>query len=186
MPLGIDSKPEARFGDRAFLADTGDDIGEHASFGDMIENVIDGEERRSCVLAQFGKHAQAPRLIAAMEVDASEKTASRRPLCQLGQAVNEEGSRSRGRHRDQHLPFAHTENVFESEFAFALLALEIAYRKKPAKPPIGFAVGRISEHFETVVRDEPGSDEKPERPFLRPLWARTMPASCCDRQCRWR
>ena len=46
MALGIDGKPKARFGEGAFLADAGDDIGKRPAFRLMIEHIIEGDERR--------------------------------------------------------------------------------------------------------------------------------------------
>ena len=46
MPFGIDGEPQARFGERAFLAHAGEHVGERPALRRVIENVIDGDERR--------------------------------------------------------------------------------------------------------------------------------------------
>ncbi len=47
MPLGIDGEPQARFGERAFLAHAGEHVGERPALRRVIENVVDGDERRT-------------------------------------------------------------------------------------------------------------------------------------------
>src|SRR5438270_681767 len=109
---------------------------------------------------------QTPWLITAMKMDAGEKCASRRLLCQLRQAVGEDLRSVERRHGDQHLPFADGENVFEGQMTFTFLAFEIAFGQQTAKPPIGLARGGIGDDFETIPGDKPRSDEEPDRSLL--------------------
>ena len=55
MPLGIDGKPQTRLGDGAFLAHAGEHVGERPALRRVIEDVIDGDERRVQALAEFGQ-----------------------------------------------------------------------------------------------------------------------------------
>ena len=77
MAFGIDGEPQARFGQRAFLAHAGEHVGERPAFRRVIENVVDGDERRIEPRAEFGQQAEPARLVAAMIMDAGKKGAAR-------------------------------------------------------------------------------------------------------------
>ncbi len=111
MPLGIDGEPQARLGDGAFLADAGDDVGERPALRRVIEDIVDGDERRAEPLAEFGQQAEPARLVAAMIMHAGEERAARRGAGQSGEARGESVSaRERvslqRRQGDENLPFA--------------------------------------------------------------------------------
>ena len=89
MPLGIDGEAEARFRERAFLADAGDDVGEPAPLRHVVMHVVDGDERRSEPPAELVEEAEAARLVAAMAMDAREEDAPRSLLRETGEAVGE-------------------------------------------------------------------------------------------------
>ena len=76
MPFGIDGKPQARFGKRAFFAHAGEHVGERPAFRRVIENIVDGDERRAEAFAEFGQKAEPARLVAAMIMRAGEKGAA--------------------------------------------------------------------------------------------------------------
>ena len=92
MPLGIDGKPQARFGKRAFLADAGEHVGERPALRRVIGDVVDGDERRVHALAEFGQEAEPARFVAAMIMDAGEERAARRRAGQSREAFGESGS----------------------------------------------------------------------------------------------
>src|ERR1700683_1207782 len=76
MPLCIDGEPEARLGDGAFLADAGDDIAKRPAFRHMIGNVVDGDERRARVRAEFSQKSEPARFVATVIMDAGEEGAA--------------------------------------------------------------------------------------------------------------
>ena len=55
MPLGIDGEPKASLAESAFLAHAGEHIGKRQALRRMIENVVDGDQRRIRSLAEFGQ-----------------------------------------------------------------------------------------------------------------------------------
>src|SRR5579862_1773160 len=89
MAFGIDGEPQARFADRAFLANAGDDVGERPPCRHVIKHIIDGDERRAEPFTEFSKEPKPARLIAAIIVDAGEKGAARCGVCKDGEAENE-------------------------------------------------------------------------------------------------
>src|SRR5882762_1603998 len=137
MPLGIDREPKTRFRDRAFLADTSDDVGELPALGHVIVHVIDGDERRARALPELVEEAKPARFIAAMAVRASEKHALRRGFRQCRKPLGKSGRKVVGRQTDEHLAFGGRQDVVEAEMAFALLGLAVALREQPAESPIG-------------------------------------------------
>ena len=89
MAFGIDGKPQARFGNGAFLADAGEDVGERPALRRVIGDVVDGDERRMKALAELGQKPEPARLVAAMIMDAGEEGAARRGAGQGGEALDE-------------------------------------------------------------------------------------------------
>src|SRR5215467_6268596 len=75
MSFGIGGEPEACFGDGAFLADAGDDIGERPALRRVIMDVVDRDERRAGTPAELIKKAEAAWLVAAIAMHAGEKCA---------------------------------------------------------------------------------------------------------------
>ena len=99
------------------------DIGERPALRRVIEDVIDGDERRMQALAEFGQQAEPARFVAAMIMDAGEESAARRraakaerrsvkPLAPCLPRLRGRERRQR-RERDEHLAFARGENLLE-------------------------------------------------------------------------
>ena len=61
---------QARLGDRAFFADAGRHIAERPALGNMVEDIVDGNERRAVPFAEFGEASETARLVATVAVDA--------------------------------------------------------------------------------------------------------------------
>ena len=57
-------------------------------------HVVDGDERRTRALAEFGKQAEAARLVAAIAMHAGEEAAPRRRLGERGEALVKAGDSS--------------------------------------------------------------------------------------------
>ena len=55
VPFGIDGEPQAGFGECAFFPHAGEHIGERPALRCVIENVVDGDERRAEAAAEFGQ-----------------------------------------------------------------------------------------------------------------------------------
>ena len=89
MPLGIDGEPEAGLGQRAFLADAGDDVAERPALRRVIMHVVDGDERRIVPLAKLGQQTEPARLVAAMVMRAGEERAAGRCASQSREALGE-------------------------------------------------------------------------------------------------
>ena len=87
MPFGIDGEPQAGFGERAFFAHAGEHVGERPALRRVIENVVDGDERRAEPGAEFGQKTEPARLVAAMIMHAGEEGAAGRGAGQGGEAV---------------------------------------------------------------------------------------------------
>ena len=206
MPLGIDGEPKARFGKRAFFADAGEHVGERPALRRVIGNVIDGDERRTEPLAEFGQQAEPARLVAAMIMHAGEERAARRRADQSGEAFGEsvisalprkrESRRSRFAGRANTVGGGNAMNIWPSlaprisskvRWHSPFLALRLPVGEEPAEPAIGLAIGRIGQHLETVDGHEPRADEKLDV-FCFSLRHRRAPRrqSCCGRRCRWR
>jgi len=154
MTLGIGIEPEARFADGAFLADAGDDIGKRPPLGHVIMNVIEGDERCAVLACAIGEPGETLLLIALMKMDGAEEDALRGCFHKLCKMRKEGRVELGGRQGDQHLPFARGPDLGESDMALGLLCPPVAFRQQTAEAAIGIAVGRISEHFETVGRHQ--------------------------------
>ncbi len=74
---------------RAFLADAGEHVEERPALRRVIENVIDGDERRIEALAELGQQTEPARLVAAMIMNAGEERAPGRCVRQGGEAFGE-------------------------------------------------------------------------------------------------
>ena len=75
MAFGIDGKSQARFGNGAFFANAGQDVGKRPAFRRVIDDVVDCDQRCMNSLAEFGQRAKPARLVATMIMDAGEKGA---------------------------------------------------------------------------------------------------------------
>src|SRR5579885_1008822 len=76
VALGIDAEPEARFGERAFLADAGDHVGEWPALRGVIEHIVDGDERGADLRAEFVEQVEPARFVAAMIMNAGKEGAA--------------------------------------------------------------------------------------------------------------
>src|SRR5580704_170068 len=121
MPLGIDGEPEAGLGQRAFLADAGDDIAERPALRRVIMHVVDGDERRAEPFAELGQQAEPPRLVAAMIMNAGEEGAAGRCASQSREALDESVCKLFRRQSNKNLAFAGIQNLLEGQVAFAFL-----------------------------------------------------------------
>jgi hypothetical protein len=91
VALGIDGEPQAGLRNRAFLADAGDDVGERAAFGRVVEHVVDGDEGSADARAQLVEPAEPTRLVAAIAVHAGDEGAARRGARERGEPLGERG-----------------------------------------------------------------------------------------------
>ena len=87
MPLGIGREPEAGFGDGAFLADAGEDVGERPALRHVIMHIVDGDERRAACVAEFIEQAEPARLVAAIAMHAGEEGAAGRRSRERGKPL---------------------------------------------------------------------------------------------------
>src|ERR1700728_2171271 len=89
MPLSIDVEPEASLGDRAFLADAGDDVSKYSPLGHVIEYIVDGNERRAKLLAELIQQRKPSWFVAAMVVHTGKIGAAGRGPDESGEAGGE-------------------------------------------------------------------------------------------------
>ena len=100
VPFGIDGEPQAGFGQCAFFPHAGEHVGERPALRCVIDNVVDGNERRAELRAEFGQQSEPARLVAAMIMGAGEKGAAGRGADQGCEAGDEVVSRSFPRKRE--------------------------------------------------------------------------------------
>ena len=165
VPLGVGGEAEARFGNRACLADAGDDIGKRAALRSVIVHVIDGDEGRAGASSKLVEHADAARLVASMVMNAGEVAAPRRSAGELLEMLGEGGRKLAGRERDEDLAVRSRENVLERQMAFGVClvgGLEPAFAQEAAKARVGFPVAGICEGLEAIEGDETHADDELE------------------------
>ena len=68
MALGIGDEAKAGLVDGAMLADAGQHILQRPPLGDVVEHVVDGDERQPGSLGQRRQAGEAPRIVAAIEM----------------------------------------------------------------------------------------------------------------------
>ena len=75
---------------RAFLADAGEHVRERPALRDVIEHIVDGDERRAQARAELGEQAEPARLVAAMMMHAGEERAARRGVDERREPLGED------------------------------------------------------------------------------------------------
>src|SRR5882762_542794 len=78
MTLCVDREPEAGFGNGAFLANTGEHVGQRSALRSVIMHLVDSDERSADALAEFVEKAETARLVAAIAMRTRDEAASQR------------------------------------------------------------------------------------------------------------
>src|SRR5580692_5570824 len=119
VALGIDREAKARLSNRAFLTDAGEDVEKRSALGGVVKSIVDGDEWRAEPIAELGEKAETARLVATMAVDAREKDAAWRLMCQEREPFSEIPRQIRfvRRQGDEHLALARGEHGVEADEA---------------------------------------------------------------------
>jgi hypothetical protein len=164
-PVGEALAPEAQFVDRAFLADRGDHVLQHALVGTMVEDVPGGEAAH----AEPPRHRVQrvePRRVARAAAQGVDEGSAVAP--NVG-GVGQRGGRGRIRRiRDErrHQPLAPGGDILPVEEALPLLALAavdppLADGQQPRQPRPGGAVLRPHQQRIAVHQVQPAARDQP-------------------------
>ena len=187
VPLGIGLEAEAGVGDRAFLADAGEHVGQRLADGMVVERIGGGDERGTCLGGKLGQFAQPAALVAAIGERGGKIGAAARGGGERAQPLGEgRGERAR-RDGDEDLPLGRREQLGEGEMALALEGAAVA------RPSAGGRAGRRrrgrsdsrpsrSHRWSRGARRRRGGSCAPWRPDVRARRRRAY----CGRRCRWR
>ena len=150
--LDIGGEAISGFCDRAAFADTRQHILQSAALGQMVEHVVDRDERQPGCLAESSETGEALHIIAAIEMvrgKISTTTEIRRDAgCGLG---------GQGHHN---LTLAVRDDIGVVEMTFAFGRAALAEGQKSREPAIGGAIRGVGEKARAVAQIEAAPDDE--------------------------
>ena len=172
--LRIRQSAAAEFVNRGFLADTGQDIGEHQARGCMHDDIAERDGLKPKPVCQGLRFGKASLVLAIIIGDQANKDMIVKGVFQLAQR----GVEGRTAKSDQDTLGAIIQHILKREVASPFHRPAFAERQQTAELPEGRSMPRIGEQFGSIHQDKPRGDEVAQPQLLR----RTMSANnACKR-----
>ena len=193
VALGMGGEAKPGLIDRAMRADAGQHILQRPPLGDVIEHIVDGDERKPGRVGDRGETGEAACIVAAIEMVRGEIGAAgeiRRdaggellpprhpPQCPHPSLPRKRGRDREGGLRRQHgedLAIAMGHDIGVIEMTLALGRAPLAQGQEASEAAIGGTVLRIGEEARAIGEVEPDADDKADSGGLRRLMRAHQP-----------
>ena len=183
VPFGIGEQAKAGFLDGHMLADAGHHILQRPPLGRVIEHVIGGDEGQAVLCAKLGKPADAPRIIAAIEMADCQMRVPADIVAEPFQEFSKVFIDLLRRQRYQLLTEAMSQHIGIGQCALAFLRAPLAIGEQGAEPAVSRTVFRIAEQARRILEVEPTADNEPDLGNLLRCPFATIKGAHDSRQC---